>query len=84
MIYLHNIKSKIKFCMKIADFWHNYCSWRSFRHKSICKRFSEKRIFSNNDMQNIDNADCIIVLGAAVRAGGKPSAMLNDRLLVRH
>lgn len=79
---MHNIKRKIKFCIKIAVFGIIIVLGGVLGINQYVKRFSEKRIFSNNDMQNIDNADCIIVLGAAVRAGGKPSAMLNDRLLV--
>ena len=40
-----------------------------------------KRIISVDDAKDI-NADCIIVLGAGVKPTGKPSWMLEDRIIV--
>ena len=80
-MFLRNIKRKIKLCLKIAAFGIIIILGGVLGINQYVKKFSEKRIFSQKDMQNMDNADCIIVLGAAVRAGGKPSDMLNDRLL---
>ena len=44
------------------------------------KNSAEDRIISSDETVNL-NADCIIVLGAGVRADGTPSPMLKDRLL---
>ena len=44
------------------------------------KNSAEDRIISSDEAVNL-NADCIIVLGAGVRADGTPSPMLKDRLL---
>jgi SanA protein len=44
------------------------------------KNSAEDRIISSNEAVNL-NADCILVLGAGVRADGTPSPMLKDRLL---
>ncbi len=41
----------------------------------------KKRIISVDDAKDI-NADCIIVLGAGVKPSGKPSWMLEDRIIV--
>lgn len=42
---------------------------------------TSKRIISVDDAKDI-NADCIIVLGAGVKPTGKPSWMLEDRIIV--
>ena len=42
---------------------------------------TSKRIISVDDAKDI-NADCIIVLGAGVKPSGKPSWMLEDRIIV--
>ena len=47
---------------------------------SYVKRFAQKYILTAEEAQEIGENDCIIVLGAAVRDGVRPSAMLNDRL----
>lgn len=39
-----------------------------------------KKIISKEDAKNIDNIDCILILGAGIW-GDKPSPMLEDRLL---
>ena len=44
------------------------------------KNSAEDRIISADESVSL-NADCIIVLGAGVRADGTPSPMLQDRLL---
>lgn len=44
------------------------------------KNSAEGRIISEDEAAGFD-ADCIIVLGAGVRADGSPSPMLKDRLL---
>lgn len=41
---------------------------------------SKNKITSQNDAENLDNIDCILVLGAGIRSG-KPTHMLEDRLL---
>lgn len=41
---------------------------------------TRKSIISENDATNLENVDCIIVLGAGVK-NGKPTPMLEDRLL---
>lgn len=45
------------------------------------KGSTKKQIIKHNDYSNLDNIDCIVVLGAGIR-GDKPSAMLEDRILV--
>lgn len=42
---------------------------------------TEKRIISVNEASKLQDADCILVLGCAVRSNGSPSNMLEDRLL---
>lgn len=44
----------------------------------ILKTFSD--IISVEEAEKLEEVDCIIVLGAGVRADGTPSAMLRDRL----
>ena len=44
------------------------------------KNSVKDKIISANEAANL-NADCILVLGAGVRADGSPSPMLKDRLL---
>lgn len=44
------------------------------------KSSTKSKIIKDNDFSNIDNIDCIIILGAGVW-GDKPSPMLEDRLL---
>ncbi|MBE6008407.1 MAG: SanA protein [Lachnospiraceae bacterium] len=39
------------------------------------------KIISSADTEDFDDTDCILVLGAGVRADGSPSHMLEDRLL---
>lgn len=41
--------------------------------------YSKKYILSEDDLNNM-HTDCIIVLGASVKADGTPSAMLEDRI----
>ena len=41
---------------------------------------SQEYILSPSDVQNISDADCILVLGCGVRPDGTPSDMLSDRL----
>ncbi len=40
----------------------------------------KKRVITLEEARNLENVDCILVLGAAVRAGGVPSPILKDRL----
>ena len=42
----------------------------------------QARVVDNADSVTLENADCILVLGAGVRADGTPSNMLEDRLRV--
>ena len=44
------------------------------------KNSSAKNIVSTQEFDNLNNYDCIVVLGCGVQANGKPSAMLSDRL----
>ncbi len=44
------------------------------------KLSTKKQIISNKDYSNLENIDCIIILGAGIW-GDKPSPMLEDRLL---
>ena len=44
------------------------------------KSTTRKQIITNNDFSNLNDIDCIIVLGAGIW-GEKPSPMLEDRLL---
>lgn len=44
------------------------------------KLFTKKQIIENNDYSNLEDIDCIIILGAGIW-GDKPSPMLEDRLL---
>lgn len=44
------------------------------------KNSSAKNIVSTQELDNLNNYDCIVVLGCGVQADGKPSAMLSDRL----
>ena len=44
------------------------------------KKTSEKWILSIDEAKELENTDCILVLGAAVRNNERPSDMLNDRL----
>lgn len=44
------------------------------------KNSTQKQIVDNNDYSNLNDIDCIIVLGAGIW-GDKPSPMLEDRLL---
>lgn len=44
------------------------------------KTTTQAQILIENDYTNLENIDCIIVLGAGIR-GDKPSHMLEDRLL---
>ena len=44
------------------------------------KSTTRKQIIANNDFSNLNDIDCIIVLGAGIW-GEKPSPMLEDRLL---
>lgn len=44
------------------------------------KNSSAKNIVSTQEIDNLNNYDCIVVLGCGVQADGKPSAMLSDRL----
>ena len=44
------------------------------------KNSTKKQIVDNNDYSNLNDIDCIIVLGAGIW-GDKPSPMLEDRLL---
>lgn len=44
------------------------------------KKTSEKWILSIDEAKDLENTDCILVLGAAVKNNERPSAMLNDRL----
>ncbi len=44
------------------------------------KSSTKKQIIKNNDYSNLQDVDCIIVLGAGIW-GDKPSPMLEDRLL---
>lgn len=41
----------------------------------------KKRILSPEGAKELGDVDCILILGCGVRANGKPSGMLNDRLL---
>ena len=41
---------------------------------------TEKRILTPNEVAEIGNADCILVLGCLVKSDGTPSDMLHDRL----
>lgn len=45
----------------------------------VC-RSVKSRIISAENAAQIEDADCILVLGAGVRSDGSPSRMLNDRL----
>lgn len=47
---------------------------------SYVKSTTRKQIITNNDFSNLNDIDCIIVLGAGIW-GEKPSPMLEDRLL---
>lgn len=44
------------------------------------KLSTKKQIIENNDYSNLEDIDCIIILGAGIW-GDKPSPMLEDRLL---
>ena len=44
------------------------------------KESTKKQIISSSDYTNLENIDCIIILGAGIW-GDKPSPMLEDRLL---
>ena len=44
------------------------------------KNSTKKQIVDNNDYSNLNDIDCIVVLGAGIW-GDKPSPMLEDRLL---
>ena len=44
------------------------------------KRIGSKNIMSSQDVEMLDNIDCIVVLGCLVKNNGKPSDMLGDRL----
>ena len=44
------------------------------------KKTSEKWILSIDEAKELENSDCILVLGAGVKNNERPSAMLNDRL----
>ena len=44
------------------------------------KLSTKKQIIDNNDYSNLEDIDCIIILGAGIW-GDKPSPMLEDRLL---
>ena len=41
---------------------------------------TKDRIISPEDVSSVSDADCILVLGAGIRADGSPSPMLQDRL----
>lgn len=41
---------------------------------------TKDRIISPEDISSVSDADCILVLGAGIRADGSPSPMLQDRL----
>lgn len=47
---------------------------------SYVKLSTKKQIIENNDYSNLEDIDCIIILGAGIW-GDKPSPMLEDRLL---
>ncbi len=44
------------------------------------KHIGSKHLVAPEDIQTIEQADCIVVLGCQVRADGTPSDMLRDRL----
>lgn len=44
------------------------------------KSYADKYILSQEELEKIDNIDCITVLGAHVRSDGSPSLMLESRL----
>lgn len=44
------------------------------------KQYSKSKIITFEDAKNLQDVDCIIVLGASVRNGDTPSLMLADRL----
>ena len=50
-----------------------------FSINSYVKSVAKKRIISLDQAANLDDVDCILVLGAGVR-GGRPTHMLEDRL----
>lgn len=41
---------------------------------------TKDRIISPEDVSSVSDADCLLVLGAGIRADGSPSPMLQDRL----
>lgn len=47
---------------------------------SIVKGTSSDQILSPDDLMNVDDFDCILVLGCFVKDNGMPSDMLHDRL----
>ena len=47
---------------------------------SYVKITTQKQIIQEDDIENLSDIDCIIILGAAIW-GDKPSPMLEDRLL---
>lgn len=44
------------------------------------RHFAEEYIYSEEEINNLSDLDCIIVLGAGVRPDGSPSHMLESRL----
>ncbi len=46
------------------------------------KQSGKKQILTVQEAQELADVDCILVLGCAVWSGGRPSYMLEDRLLV--
>ena len=45
------------------------------------KNYGRKYILSTENASMLENVDCIVVLGCQVKSEGKPSWMLNDRLI---
>ena len=52
----------------------------AFSLSSLVKSQSAPRFLTVETAKEIENVDCILVLGCGVRADGTPSAMLQDRL----
>lgn len=76
-----NIKNILGRLIKIFVFSAVLVLGGIFAVNCYVKRFSAPKIISADEAADIGGADCILVLGAAVKDGVRPSDMLKDRLI---
>ena len=70
----------LKICIKVSVYAVLLFIGVAFIINYYVKKCSEDRIITKDEASALDNVDCIVVLGAAVKDGNRPSSMLSDRL----